>query len=188
MTTVWQPVGVADDSLLGCELWTPRLVVADWHELADRFRLDLAEIVGHILTPTTTAELPPAWQGRYDDERAAAWIDERDQESPTLLAVERRTGAAVGLLILFDSRSGTHDEPTDVRVGYVIAEQAWGRGLASELVGALVAWGRSQPSIGSMSAGVSEGNDASARVLLKNGFHQVAVQNRKRMYRTPLDA
>jgi RimJ/RimL family protein N-acetyltransferase len=171
----------------GCELWTPRLVVGDWHELADRFRLDLAEIVGRILTPTTTSQLSPAWQGNDDDERTSAWIDDRDQESPTLLAVERRTGEAVGLLILFESHSNAHVGPTDVRVGYVIAESAWGRGIASELVGALVAWGRSQRLIGSMSAGVSDGNDASARVLLKNGFRQVGVRNLERIYRTAFD-
>ncbi len=179
---------VGHDSILGCELWTPRLVVANWHQLANRFGLDLAETVGHILTPTTTAELPPVWQGAYGAERARAWIDNRDRESPTLLALERRTVEAVGLLILFESRSTNHDERADVRVGYIIAEPAWGQGFATEIIRALVAWGRSQSTIGSMSAGVTEGNHASERVLLKNGFRRVDAQHPDRVYRRAFDA
>ena len=176
------------DSILECELWTPRLVVANWHQLANRFGLDLAGTVDHILTPTTTAELPPVWQGTYDHERARAWIDDRDRESPTLLALERRTAEAVGLLILFESRSISRDERADVRVGYVIAEPAWGQGFATEIIRALVTWGQSQPTIGSMSAGVTEGNHASERVLLKNGFRRVAAQHPERIYRRAFDA
>ena len=179
---------MAHDSLRSCELRTPRLVAGDWHELADRLGLDLAVVVERILTPTTTSELPPSWQGTYDKERVAAWIDDRDWESPTLLAVERRTVEAVGLVILFESDSDTHIGQSDVRAGYILAESAWGQGFASELVGALVAWGRSQPSIGSMSAGVDEGNHASTRVLLKNGFRQVGAPHRERVYRIAVAA
>lgn len=162
-------------------------MVGDWHELADRFRFELAEVVGTILTSTTTSELPPPWRGDFDNERANSWIDDRDHESPTLLAVERHTAAPIGLLVLFESRSDPLGGSTEVRVGYVVAESAWGRGFASEIVGGLVAWGRSHPSIGSMSAGVGVGNDASARVLLKNGFRRVGVRDRERFYRVALD-
>lgn len=175
------------DSILECELLTPRLVVANWHQLADRFGLDLADTVGHILTPTTTAQLPPVWQGAYDDERARAWIDDRDRESPTLLALEHGTGEAVGLLVLFESRSASHDERVDIRVGYVIAEPAWGQGFATEIVGELVTWGRLQPNIGSVSAGVTEDNPASERVLVKNGFRRSDVESAERIYRRALD-
>jgi RimJ/RimL family protein N-acetyltransferase len=163
-------------------------VVGDWHEIADRLGLQLAEIVAGILTPTTTSELPPAWQGNYDDQRAAAWIEDRDDESPTLLVVDHRTVEPIGLLILFESDSEVDAGTTDVRVGYVIAEPAWGQGLASELVGALVAWGRERPSIGSMSAGVNASNHASVRVLHKTGFRQVGSEDGERLYGIATDA
>lgn len=178
---------MADDSLRRCEFRTPRLVVGDWHELSVRFRLDLVDVVGDILTPTTTAELPLPWRGAYDGERAAAWIEERDDESATLLVVEHRAARAIGVVILFEAAAEHEAGPTEVRVGYVLAQSAWGRGMASELVGGLVAWGRRQPSIRSMAAGVGVDNDASARVLLKTGFRRVGVHGEEQTYRIALD-
>ena len=61
----------------------------------------------------------------------------------------------------------------DLRIGYLIAEQDWGKGLATELLAGLVAWARSQPSVHSVTGGVDPANLASARVLTKNGFDQV---------------
>ena len=95
----------------------------------------------------------------------------RDAESPTLLAVDRATGVAAGLLILFER--ATDDHLCELRIGYVLAEDCWGRGLATELVGGLVDWARSEPTIGSVSAGVARLNPASARVLVVNGFQPV---------------
>jgi RimJ/RimL family protein N-acetyltransferase len=62
-----------------------------------------------------------------------------------------------------------------------------GQGLATEIVGALVTWGRSQPNIGSVSAGVTEDNPASERVLVKNGFGRSDVESAERIYRRALD-
>ena len=59
---------------------------------------------------------------------------------------------------------------TDVRLGYLLAEQAWGRGLASELVGGFVCWYEANPAIRHLVAGVDQDNVASVRVLEKNGF------------------
>ena len=59
--------------------------------------------------------------------------------------------------------------------------------MASELVGGLVAWGRRQPSVRAMAAGVGVHNDASARVLLKSGFHRVDAHGDERNYRIALD-
>jgi ribosomal-protein-alanine N-acetyltransferase len=178
---------VAHDSLRRCRFRTRRLVVGEWHELSDRYQLDLLEVVGDILTPTTTAELPPHWQGAYPRERAAAWIEARDDVSPSLLVVEHRTARAIGMLILFETTAEHEAGQTEIRVGYVLAESAWGRGIASELVGGLAAWGRSRPSIASMAAGVADHHHASARVLVKNGFRQIGVRDGERTYRLALD-
>lgn len=57
-----------------------------------------------------------------------------------------------------------------IRIGYVIRESDWGKGIASELVAGLVDWARSDPTIGWIIAGVGSDHGASARVLTKNGF------------------
>ena len=151
---------------------TPRLRVGPWHLLADTGGLDLESVVTGILTEATTQALPEAWRGDFSLERARDWIGERDGESPTLLVVERQSARPAGLLILFEI--ATVSGSVDVRIGYLFAEDAWGRGLATELVAGLIAWARSHPAIETLTGGVDPGNPASARVLIKNGFERVA--------------
>lgn len=156
-----------------CAFSTDRLVVGDWHDLADRYGLDLVGIVRTVLTTTTTAALPPDWHGNFDRHRADQWVQAREAESPTLLVVDPEPGRAIGFLILFESPSRQEPALVDVRLGYVLAEAAWGKGLASELVSGLVEWARSKGSIKSISGGVAKDNPASAQVLLNNGFAAV---------------
>jgi RimJ/RimL family protein N-acetyltransferase len=156
-----------------CSFATVRLDVGEWHAMAEHHDLDLAAQVAMVLTATTTRSLPAEWQGDFTVERAQGWISARDTESATLLAVDRASDATVGLVILFEPLA---EDPTgvDLRLGYVLAESTWGRGLASELVEGLVVWSRSQRSIRSISAGVAVHNPASVRVLRKNGFARSA--------------
>jgi RimJ/RimL family protein N-acetyltransferase len=137
--------------------------------MADRHRIDLAELVTTALTETTTTALPSDWHGDFTLDRAQRWIVERDAESATLLAVERATDDAIGLVILIEM-AGEQPPTIDLRIGYVIAESEWGRGLASELVGGLAEWARSKEPIETISGGVAEDNHSSARVLTRNGF------------------
>jgi RimJ/RimL family protein N-acetyltransferase len=161
-----------------CAFETERLTVAEWRIDPPA---DLASRVATVLTATTTSFLPPDWQGDYSEQRARAWIAERDAESPTLLVTERGTGTTVGLVILFGqarrSEAPAAVSLVDVRLGYVLAEAQWGRGFASELVAGLVAWCRDEPSIASIAGGVEVDNVASARVLVKTGFSLVESSN-----------
>ncbi len=152
-----------------CAFRTDRLEVGEWHAMAENYGLDLETVVLDTLTPQTTRALPPEWHGAFDIERSRRWIEDRDAESATLLAVEHETGAAPCLLLLFESAS-IEDSGVDVRIGYIVRDETAGRGLASELIGGLVEWARSQPTIGVLAGGVSSDNAASARVLIKNGF------------------
>ena len=121
------------------------------------------------MTEPVTRALPPGWQGPYDLERAAEWIAERDREGTTLLVTERSTRDAVGLLILFETE--TEDRAgIDIRIGYLLAESAWGKGFATELIAGFVEWCRLQGGIYSITGGVALDNPASIRVLEKNGF------------------
>ena len=55
-------------------------------------------------------------------------------------------------------------------VTYEIARRAWGRGLATEAVQAMVAFGHGEAGLDRIEAVVVPGNDASASVLRKAGF------------------
>ena len=140
----------------------------EWHSLSDDDWSpdELAEVVVGLLTPNVTQSLPPAWQGDYSLERAARWVQERDAESTVLLLIGKSTGEPVGMLILFES-------PPAVRIGYLLSENTWGRGLGSELVSGFVDWCGYNGSISRILAGVDRDNPASTRVLEKCGFHLV---------------
>lgn len=169
-----------------CRYTTDRLRVEEWHHLAERSGSDLVEVVGRVLTPSTTAALPPDWQGDFDRARAERWIETRDAESPTLLVSDRTSGDAVGLVILFEMISEAAAQAVDVRLGYVLAESWWGRGLATELVEGLVRWAMSEPAVRSLSGGVAHDNPASARVLVKCGFSPTEEASEEQVYRLDL--
>ena len=174
-------------SIPRCELETARCRVGPWHALADRAGLALDEVVAAMLTPATTEALPEAWSGDYSDDRARAWIAERDRESPTLLVIDRATSRPWGLVILYGLP--VDGDRLDLRIGYLLAESAWGQGLATELVTGLVHWARGQPSIQTMTGGVAVTNPASARVLVKNGFSRIELTDEgEAIFRLRVDA
>lgn len=158
-----------------CSFVTVRMTIAGWHadEHAARPGHDLASMVAGMLTPGVTRALPGDWQGPYTTDRAKSWIADRDQEGPTLLAVERGTGQPVGLMILHETES-EDAAGVDVRVGYLLVEGAWGKGLGSELVSGFIDWCRAHPIVRSITGGVAFDNVASARILQKNGFVRVS--------------
>ncbi len=156
-------------SIENCGFSTERLFVSEWHSLAseDWDRQPLEAVVRAILTPAVTETLPPPWQGEYTDERARKWIRDRDREGVTLMVIERGSGRAVGLMLLFSA--GEAVEGAELRLGYMLAESAWGRGYASELIAGLIGWCRSHRVL-SLTGGVARENIASGRALEKNGF------------------
>jgi RimJ/RimL family protein N-acetyltransferase len=153
-----------------CSFETDRLIVEGWHAALPSGTSEhaLADIVTSLMTAPVTQALPAEWRGAYNRPRAETWVTERDGEGPTLLAIERATGAAVGLVVVFESDGD--DDRVDVRLGYLLAEAAWGRGLGGELVEGFVSWCRSQPGIRALIAGVAADNLASIRILEKTGF------------------
>lgn len=152
---------------------TPRLLAKEWHSLGpdDCNATDLRSVVCTILTDRVTAPLLPAWHGHYTLERAAGWIEARDREGTTFLVVSKAEREPVGLVLSFES--AREDPPgLEVRLGYLVAESAWGNGFATEMVRGFVDWCRSRD-VSSVTGGVERNNVASARVLEKNGFVRV---------------
>lgn len=61
-----------------------------------------------------------------------------------------------------------------VSLGYRFLEWGWGRGVATKVVGIMVDYLRSQTSVRLVTASTMVQNEASARVLHKNGFVRIA--------------
>lgn len=147
---------------------TERLRAAEWHGAGRAHAaLDLPAIVATMLTEPVTRWLPPHWQGPYTRARAEAWIAEQDAEGTILLVENRETGEPLGLVLLFEEPA---DGGIDVRLGYLLAESAWGQGYGGELLGGVVAWCRGRGDVRSLIGGVAPENAASIRLLERHGF------------------
>lgn len=141
-------------------LTTPRLrLVAFDAELA---RLDAARLAAAL-----DARVPPA----AVDEDLWAASAERLAAAPHeagwlfWLVVER--GAVVGTA----GFKGPPDADGAVELGYGLVPGARGRGLATEAVGALLAWAFADSRVRTVVAHTEARNEASVRVLAKLGFH-----------------
>ena len=66
-------------------------------------------------------------------------------------------------------------EDQGINVGYLLARPFWGQGFMSEALGVIVEWAFSVPSIFRVWAVCDLENDASARLLERNGFRQEGV-------------
>ena len=108
--------------------------------------------------------------------RAQEWIRERDQEGTTLLVIDKSTNESVGLVILIEVDSENANDGIEVRLGYLLSEPAWGKGLATQLVKGFVAWCQTQVPIATLAGGVDADHPASIRVLEKNGFSPVEAE------------
>ena len=143
-----------------------RLLASNWRSISTSNE-EMADVVVAILTPAVPRSLPDHWQGDYTRERSANWLDELDKEAAVLLVTERSSKQPVGLLILHESAD--ENSGRIVRVGYMLAESAWGKGYATELLRALVRWCKTED-VSSIMGGVAPDNVASQRVMEKAGF------------------
>lgn len=100
-------------------------------------------------------------------------MKERDAEGSTFLVIKKTTQQAVGLMILSEMQAEEGNGEVEIRLGYLLSEATWGKGIASELISGFVSWCRGQESISSIAGGVADDNPASKRVLEKNGFQLV---------------
>ena len=69
--------------------------------------------------------------------------------------------------------SEVEGKPGEAEIGYCIGQQYRGRGYASELLNAISAFAASQFGLGVIYGRVVHGNEASAKVLEKNGYQFV---------------
>ena len=178
--------GMHSTSAHECIVITPRLVAArlsspalrDFH----RSEVDLATIAQAVLTPAVTEALPGPWRGEYTRDRATRGAEDTEKQGTVLVVVDKASHSCVGMVVLMEfplsiqapvSGSSTNEAMMEVRVGYMLRQNAWGRGLATELLQGIVQSFTRDRRICCLVGGVDGSNVASARVLQKAGFTQV---------------
>ena len=148
---------------------TERLAVTDWAEtLSDpKTRTDLEAELVEILTPDVVRHLPVPLQLAGSDNAITEWTSARAEEGTVFLVTVSTTEELSGLMLL--AMMSEPSEAKQCHVGYLLAERAWGKGYATELVTGLVEAMKSEAPV-TLLGGVDTENPASARVLEKAGF------------------
>jgi [ribosomal protein S5]-alanine N-acetyltransferase len=120
----------------------------------------------------------------FTDEEVALYIPKRSREERVTLFdnafIQYQATKTNGMWGMFNTTNGEfiggcllrpfHDEPNLFEIGYSLERQYWGKGLATEMVGALAAYGFTTSSITAIVACTELPNIASQRVLEKAGF------------------
>ncbi|WP_419723199.1 GNAT family N-acetyltransferase [Sphingobium aromaticiconvertens] len=85
---------------------------------------------------------------------------------------ERGTGAFLGEAGLLSTCRGLPELDGMPEAGWVLGPDAWGRGFASEAMGAILGWADVDLAVPSIRCIIEDGNDASVRVAEKLGFRK----------------
>lgn len=104
----------------------------------------------------------------YTESDARDWIARSRKVDPPrhfAIAVEGEAVGGIG----FDPMTDVHRRTAEI--GYWLGRDCWGRGIATEAVGAVAAYAFDTFDLVRLEAMVYEWNPASARVLEKTGFH-----------------
>lgn len=151
---------------------TPRLSVLRWNfiEVHPDFRNATTESVLKIMTPKVTKALPDGWQQLDTPAKAETWIQERKEDSYFYSITSTESKEIIGFLFLYENEES--NQSTELRLGYLLTETVWGKGMGSELIAGLLEWSKNTGIIDSISGGVEKDNIGSIKVLEKNGFSQ----------------
>ena len=144
-------------------------------EIEDGFalseRTSLLERIPDILTPSVVENLPPHFHDVASVESAEVWLERMLSES-RLLQIKSENSEIIGFLFA-SVENGSY-----AHIGYLLAEEYWGKGLASELLKGFIAKVTETEQWLKLVGGVDQSNVASSGLLKKSGFvEQVANEN-----------
>lgn len=145
--------------------YTDRAHVKPW---LDTFEKDEGDVLTALLTPEFLKSLPEPLQVANTPENCQAWMAARLAESDVLAILTSNTGRLIGVIILAEIKS--KDAMPDIHLGYLLAQQYWGQGFATEVILGLVAHLALEKHPMRLLGGVEKSNATSARVLQKAGF------------------
>jgi RimJ/RimL family protein N-acetyltransferase len=130
-------------------------------------RGDEASLVRHADNRNVSRNLKDRFPSPYTPVDAEAWITYSIAQRPdTSLAIAMDDAVVGGIGI----DVGTDVFRRSAEIGYWLGEPFWGRGIATEALGAMTEYAFEHFDICRLEAGVFEWNPASMRVLEKNGY------------------
>lgn len=156
--------------MISCTFETDRLDVSPLTQ--DQVLESLAKETLEILAPEVTQSLPPGWQSIFTEDESVQWLQDRMSESTFLIVRSKDERSLIGFIFLF-----VEDEqsvPLEIRFGYLLRKQAWGKGFGTEVLKGFVNWCEKSGEVRSISGGVAKENIGSIKVLEKVGFSNLS--------------
>lgn len=155
-----------------CLFKTNRVSIFNWNfiESQTEFENSTTKSVLNIMTPNVTKALPDGWQNLDTQEKVENWIIERKEDSNFYSIILTETNEIIGFMFLHENNEIKNSN--ELRLGYLLTESIWGKGIGSELIKGLVKWSKDLGIINSICGGVEKDNIGSIKVLEKNGFHK----------------
>ncbi|RKF18737.1 N-acetyltransferase [Alginatibacterium sediminis] len=135
-------------------------------EISELEREQLLLSIVSLLSPKVVENLPPYFHNILSMEDAATWLDRMLSESSLFMLEDKGSTCTLGLLFVSNSHAGRN------HIGYLLAPQYWGQGLASELLAAFLVFAQGKLDWNTLVAGVDVTNVASLKLLRKLGFSQ----------------
>jgi len=151
---------------------TSRVSIINWKHIESEveFKDSSIESVLNIMTPNVTKALPDGWQNLNTIDKAKTWISERKSDSNFYAITLTETKEIIGFIFLY--LGNQTNETYELRLGYLLSESIWGKGVGSELIKGLIEWCSNTKMVSSISGGVEKDNIGSIKVLEKNGFYK----------------
>jgi len=144
---------------------TVRLSVAELTDELDDSALStiLADCLD-LLTPSVVQHLPADFQDINSIEEAQKWLVKLRSESQLLLIKQADKNCTIGFLFIHS------DQTKQAHIGYLLGEEFWGQGFATEVLQGLLAFAAQHTDWTHIIGGVTKDNTASAKLLSKLGF------------------
>ncbi|CAM4002036.1 GNAT family N-acetyltransferase [Pseudoalteromonas byunsanensis] len=152
------------------EIMSSRLLIALARPQYDESPDEFAKKIQHVLQPQTCVSLPKSWQNINTLEDTHRWLHLQLAQAQLYTISNRQTSDLLGVAVL-------HEHSDEAYIGYVIANEYWGQGFASEALQTLIACYKEQTTIKTLVAGVDKDNIGSIKVLTKSGFTQVHCEH-----------
>lgn len=144
---------------------TARLCVSEI--TSDTGQSAVSELLAHVpelLTPAVTENLPPYFHDIQSPSDAREWFERMVSESRLFIVKQNDSDSIIGLLF------ATTDNEREIHIGYLLGQDYWGQGLASELLKGFISHASEKESWLKLVGGVDRNNQASSKLLLKLGF------------------
>ena len=126
---------------------------------------DLILQIPMLLKESVVESLPPNFKNVSDEIKANVWLDQMLAESRLYGIMKRDThNCLMGFIFVYS------DDLNVARIGYLLGEEFWRQGFASEILRGFVSWSVLNTSWTKFIAGVEKNNQGSIFLLEKLGF------------------